>query len=135
MMSSYLRSIDLKVLGLCLLGCYFLPELLLGTFFAALASASGAWIPWVIFPLLGGFLLGPPVAAGYFTARYARVLPQFHVLFVVLAGSLAVAATTLQSQAFALRAAYVPASLVLVALGAVTWERQMRRDGVPKKEP
>jgi hypothetical protein len=85
-MKAYFVSIDLKVVLFALLGCFAVPWLVLGTISLALSDATAVWASGATMVI---FFLSPPLLAGYFTAKYAKVLPQFHVVLVGLLGLVA----------------------------------------------
>lgn len=116
-MTAYHKHIDWKTVAYALLGCYFLPALFFGTVTsAALGDGSSASGQTVANFLVFCYFLLPPLAAGYFTARYAARLPQFHVALVAIIGLLTVWATT--SAPLSMYLAYSVASFAVTSLGA-----------------
>ena len=86
---SHLRLLDWKVIFFALLACYVLPGILVGTL---LATAFQEAMPQSVGHPIASFLafvsfLVPPVAGGYFAARFARTLPRLHVLIVGALGA------------------------------------------------
>src|SRR5262245_51891453 len=84
-------TLDWKVIGLAILGCYVVPLLLLG-FVGGVFTQSDSETPvrgwpaiWLAL-LWATYFLGLPIVAGYVTARYARNRPQLHVFVVALVG-------------------------------------------------
>jgi hypothetical protein len=128
-MLTYLRHIDWKLLLLGFLGCYVLPSILVGTLFMAASNLPGAYAKWIGLAVIVCALLGPPLAAGYCAARFAKSLPQLHTLLLGLLGLSAVWVTTRANPilTFALVAIV---SLGCNSLGAFVW---MRRD--QKRQP
>lgn len=128
MSKSHLRFLDWKVVFFALLGCYILPGILVGTL---LATALQEAMPQSIGHTIGSFLafvsfLVPPVAGGYFAARFARALPRLHVLVVgVLGALLSLLAFRASPRAMA---AYAVTSLVLAALGGYLRLRSVPED-------
>lgn len=129
MSKSHLRLLDWKVVFFALLACYVLPGILVGTL---LATALQEAMPQSLGHTIGSFLafvsfLVPPVAGGYFSARFAPALPRLHVLVVgVLGALLSLLAFRASPRAMA---AYAFTSLVLAALGGF-----MRLRAVPKDD-
>ena len=126
---SGIRTVDWKVILFAVLGCYAVPSLLLGV-------VGGAFIPsdteiriegWR-FLWLGlfwaGYLVGVPMLAGYFTARYASNRPQLHVLLVALVGIALIFG--LSTGPLGPRAGVGIAFLAMVALGAFLFLRRKR---------
>lgn len=129
MSTPYLRLLDWKVVFFALLGCYVLPGILVGTLLATVLQET---MPQAVGNPIASFLafvsfLVPPVAGGYFAARFARSLPRFHVLVVgVLGALLSLLAFRASPRAMA---AYALTSLVLAALGGY-----LRLRAAPKGE-
>ena len=128
-MARYLSSLDWKVLVFAPLACYAVLGLILGTLFLAVVgdgtSEARHSFATVLLPAL---LLLPPLAAGYFTARYAARLPQLHVALVALVGAVVCAARV--SGPWSVRAAFVAATLGLCGLGAFIRLRGASNRGV-----
>jgi hypothetical protein len=116
-MRSYWRSIDWKVLFYGVLACYVAPTLVFGTLMLSMGENS-----LLVSIFLGGYVLLPPLAAGYFTARYSSALPQLHVAAVALLGLAVVLVTS--NGYWPLRIAYAVLSVALCALGAFIYLRR-----------
>ena len=116
-MPEYFKQIDWKTVAFSLLGCYILPTLFFGTvILAALndeTSESGQIVAGI---LVFSYFIVVPLSAGYFTARYAARLPQFHVAIVAIIGFLIVWATT--NSTFIMYLVHGTVSLAVTALGA-----------------
>jgi hypothetical protein len=125
-MFAYLRHIDLKLLVLGFFGCYFLPMLVMGSLVVAIGKgAPNGQLPFVVGSLLVlALLIVPPLAGGYFTARYSKTLPQLHILLLCVVGLVGYSFTVQPLTAFATVAAF---SIACTALGAFIWFRQERR--------
>ena len=129
-MTEYLRHLDWKVLAFALLGCYFVPWLVLGTLASAAWTSDLTWRAQLMTVLMLAYVLAPPFAGGYFAARYARSLPQLHVLLVSVLGFLVVAISSKTSSP-AMFLGYSVAFFALAALGAfirLRGTRGMNRD-------
>ena len=126
-MFKFLRDLDGRVLLFAALGCYALPILVFGTLISAsLAQSPDGWgQPATVILLLIFFLLSP-LAAGYFTARYARNRPQLHVLLVWAIGFAAFIITSAGS--LGIQAAVGVASFASVSLGAFVRLRAGKRN-------
>ncbi|MBC7994624.1 MAG: hypothetical protein H7Z15_15450 [Rhizobacter sp.] len=117
MSKSYLRLLDWKVVFFALLACYVLPGILVGTLLATVLQET---MPQAVGNPIASILafvsfLIPPVAGGYFAARFARSLPRLHVLVVGALGAvLSLLAFRASPRAMA---AYALTSLALAALG------------------
>lgn len=117
MSKSYLRLLDWKVVFFALLACYVLPGILVGTLLATVLQET---MPQAVGNPIASFLafvsfLIPPVAGGYFAARFARSLPRLHVLVVGALGAvLSLLAFRASPRAMT---AYALTSLALAALG------------------
>ncbi len=128
MSKPYFRLLDWKVVFFALLACYVLPGILVGTL---LATALQEAMPQSTGRAIGSFLafvsfLIPPVAGGYFAARFARSLPRLHVLVVgVLGALLSLLAFRASPRAMA---AYAVTSLALAALGGYVRLRSASKD-------
>ena len=121
-MRNYLQHFDWKVVLYALIGCYAIPALVLGTLLLSTLSE-----PWPGSQLLAGFLVAiyflvPPLAGGYFTARYAHSLLQLHVLLVAALGfAVAVIFSRASVGMFAVYGLFV---LACSTLGAFVWFRR-----------
>jgi len=121
----YLRAIDWKVLVLGFLGCYVLPALVVGTLLIAISDHTGAIPNWGALAVLLVAIIFPPLAAGYFAARFAKTLPQLHALALGLLGLLPYwfSARQLSATQFGVVAIFI---LGCNALGAFVWLRSKR---------
>ena len=123
------ETLDWKVIGLAILGCYVVPLVLLGVV-GGVFSQSDSETPIKGWPavwlglLWATYFLGLPIVAGYVTARYARDRPQLHVLVVALVGVVLVFSISRGSPV--LRLAFSVAFLAMAALGAVLFLRRRR---------
>jgi len=115
-----LRELDWKLLFFGFVGCYLIPWFVFGAFASiALPSDGTAIAGWRLLLLNSYFFVyfvAMPIAAGYFTARFAKNRPQLHVLLVVLLGTVAILLTSHSS--LGLQAAMFLLSLVVASLGA-----------------
>jgi hypothetical protein len=124
-MYNYWQNIDLKVLFLAFLFCYLIPELLVGTLLIAIASPSGEEPKWAAGSLIVFSVVAPPLAGGYFTARYSRALPQLHTFLVTVIGALALWVIT--GKSWGVFAVCASLSVMLNVLGAYLWLRRAPR--------
>lgn len=113
-MRKHLRYLDWKVLFLAVVGCYLVPWVVLGTLSSVAWTANIAWLMTI---LILAYVFAPPFAGGYFTARYARTLPQLHVLLVSAIGFLIVAIPSKTPSTW-MFLGYSVAFFALAALGA-----------------
>lgn len=128
MSKSYLRVLDWKVVFFALLACYVLPGILVGTVLAAAvqeAMPQAAAQPIASLLAFASFLV-PPIAGGYFAARFARSLPRLHVLVVGVLGAL-VSLLAFPASPRAM-AAYAVTSVVLAALGGYVRLKSTQKD-------
>ena len=126
-MLAYLRHLDWKVIFFALVACYFLPVLLIGTMTANLAGEGRSDFSQIAAGLsvfLHAFL--PPIAAGYFTAKYAARLPLIHVAIVALIGIFVFWLSS--SGSLLLYVLYAAVSITVAALGAFLWLRRGSRE-------
>lgn len=116
-MFKFFQDLDWKILLFASLGCYAMPLLVFGTLIsAALSQSPDGWgQPATVILLLIFFLLSP-LAAGYFTARYARSRPQLHVLLVWAIGFAAFVVTS--SGSLGIQTAVGVVSFAFSSLGA-----------------
>ena len=125
---SLLRNLDWRVLFFAFLACYVLPWPLFGAVFYSDIADEGAIsglrevVLEVYFYL---HFLAMPLAAGYFTARYAKNRPQLHVLLVVLLGTCA--SMLARPDSLAVQAVVGLVSLLMASLGAFVVLRGARR--------
>ena len=85
-----MRQLDLKVLFITALGCYGLLSLLLGTLVVTTTPSQSNTQP--IMFTVAGFLIplsivGPPLLAGYVSARFASNRPLLHAFLMGITGS------------------------------------------------
>jgi hypothetical protein len=126
---SSVKTLDWKVIGLAILGCYVLPLLLLGLVGGVFTQSDSetpvkGWPAVWLALLWATYFLGLPVVAGYVTARYARNRPELHVLLVALVGVVLVFSMSRGSPL--MRLGFSVAFLAMAALGAVLFLRRRR---------
>jgi hypothetical protein len=114
------KTLDWKVIGLAILGCYVLPLLLLGLVGGVFTQSDSetpikGWSAVWLGLLWATYFLALPIVAGYVTARYARDRPQLHVFVVALVGVVLVFSISRGSPV--LRLAFSVAFLAMAALG------------------
>ena len=116
---NHLRGIDWKLLLFAWLACYAVPWLASSVLLSALITQDGVVSGWRLVAFNSYLVLHflcMPLAAGYFTARYAKNRPQLHVLLVVVLGF--VALCSVSSSPFLAQAIAAVASLAMASLGA-----------------
>lgn len=123
-----LRKFDWLTVLFALVACYLLPALVFGSLAAATSSkpelTGWALVPNILYAL--AVYLGAPIAAGYFTARFAANRPKLHVLVVATLGVF-LACLSYRGPLLA-TAAYAVALLLLAALGAFLCLRGKHRN-------
>jgi hypothetical protein len=85
-----LRNLDWRVLLFGFIACYALPWLLFGMVVSGVIRENEAITGWrllVFNSYLVIYFVAMPLAAGYFTAKFAKNRPQLHVLLIVLLGT------------------------------------------------
>ncbi len=116
-MPQNLSTLDWKVIVFSLLGCYLLPSVLFGTLMAGISVESGPSPFQSITSVLALVtFFGPPIAGGYFTARYAANRPRLHVFVVAVLG-IFLALFAIRGSAL-MAIGYAIGALALAALGA-----------------
>lgn len=124
-MHAYLRHFDCKVTLFALLACYVLPSLLVGTLMSAALlqpqDQSSLWGQRTAMALSVLYFVLPPLAAGYFTVRHSRSLPQLHVVLVTAVGFAGIVVTS--NAPLFVYVAYAVMTVLLSALGAFVWVR------------
>jgi hypothetical protein len=122
-MREYLRHLDWKLVLFAFLACYVVPYVLFGVLLqVAFGSPEQDSFGRKVAPLLLLiYALLPALLGGYFTARYARALPQLHVLLVWMIGF--GASRLLSANPFVVHLVYCVVTLLLAALGAFIYLR------------
>ena len=114
-----MRQIDWRLLFFGFAACYAIPWLLFGMLVSAavpVGVALSGWQQLLLSSYLVVYFLAMPLAAGYFTAKFAKNRPQLHVLLLVLLGSVAV--MLVSSNSLAVQLGMSVLSLAMASLGA-----------------
>ena len=124
------KSLDWKVVGLAVVGCYVIPVALLGIVGGVFTQSDvetpiKGWPAQWIGVIWATYFLVLPFVAGYFTAKYASHRPKFHVFLVALVGVVLI--FVLSRGAPVLRVAFGVAFLAMAAVGASLQLRRKRR--------
>jgi hypothetical protein len=111
-----LRQLDWAVLCFAWLGCYLIPWFVVGLLVQAVWGSEGAAVALLSSSYAVLYLVGMPLAAGYFTARFSKNRPRLHVLLVATFAAAAFA--FISGGSLTVRAVVFVASLLFASFGA-----------------